>query len=99
MRQPPKTVDVVDLLATVLDSSPALPGSLCRGRSDVFDVFDAEDDEQLAQAVRICQRCPALDACQDWAATLPDNVVSGVIAGRLFIWSQRSMGRSQPVAS
>lgn len=80
-------------LADLLDAlrgAPRLPGALCRGQSDLFD---AADHDQLIEAVQTCQRCPALTACHEWAVTLRDNHVSGVVAGRKFVWTSPSLRR------
>jgi hypothetical protein len=87
----------VPLLESVLRQSPSLPGALCRGRAEVFD---ADDDDEVAEAVELCQMCPELQRCQSWADTLPANSVHGVVAGRMYRWVQRpSLRRTKAAAS
>jgi hypothetical protein len=70
----------VDLLTMVLQRVPKLPGALCRNRSELFD---GEEPEDIAEAVALCARCPALDACRAWVDRLEYRArPSGVIAGR-----------------
>ncbi len=67
---------------------PVLPGARCRGRHHLFDPATADEPEPVTearhhQAVRICQSCPALDACGSWVDSLPASKrPPGVIAGR-----------------
>jgi len=77
--------DVVDLLAAILHSAPALPGAVCAGRSELFDGTDPASTET---AINLCRyRCPALAACEPAADAAPPNAVSGVLAGRLYEWT------------
>jgi hypothetical protein len=55
-------------------------------------MFDGEDDEQAAQAVELCRRCESVAACSAWADGLAPNTVSGVVAGRLYTWTQSAAG-------
>ncbi|HPY26001.1 MAG TPA: hypothetical protein PLK19_16960 [Mycobacterium sp.] len=69
--------------------TPALPGARCRGRHHLFD--DAAQGEPAdtvearhRQAIRLCQRCPALEPCQTWLDSLPPSRrPAGVVAGRI----------------
>jgi hypothetical protein len=83
----------VPLLESVLRQSPALPGALCRGQSATFD---AADDDQFTEAVRLCRSCQALGPCSAWADTMGDNDVSGVVAGREFVWAPHPSLRRPP---
>ncbi|WP_235633005.1 WhiB family transcriptional regulator [Mycolicibacterium fluoranthenivorans] len=59
---------------------PALPGALCRG---VPELFDSEEPDDVAEAVALCERCPALEACRTWTDGLRyPSLPSGVVAGR-----------------
>ncbi|MCF6386029.1 WhiB family transcriptional regulator [Mycobacterium sp. MBM] len=72
----------VDLLAVVLRQLPALPGALCRNRSELFD---SEEPADVATAVSLCERCPALDACRAWVTGLSYPArPAGVVAGRRY---------------
>lgn len=77
----------VDLLTLLLQRVPKLPGALCRNRSELFD---SDGDADIAAAVSLCERCPALDACRTWAdgLTYPSRP-SGVVAGRR--WKRRQL--------
>jgi hypothetical protein len=73
------TSDVADLFGGLSRAIPKLPKALCRQH---VDVFDDETPDGIAEAVAICGRCPELDACAAWAATLAPRKLSGVIAGK-----------------
>ncbi len=68
---------------------PSLPGARCRGRPHLFDPPAADEAAEAtaarhAQAVGLCQRCPARDACEAWFVRLkPARRPLGVIAGRV----------------
>jgi WhiB family redox-sensing transcriptional regulator len=74
-------------LAATLWGAPALPGARCRGRSHLFDPAVADEKSTTvaarhAQALGLCQHCPALDACQAWVHALPlKQRPLGVVAG------------------
>jgi hypothetical protein len=68
----------IDLLVAVFRDSPRLPRALCRGEPDVWDVANAAKVD-VANAIRICQHCPELPACERYAAGRRDLV--GVWAG------------------
>jgi WhiB family redox-sensing transcriptional regulator len=72
--------DAVTLLAEILRGTPPLPGAACVGQGDLFDY---RDDENHAKAITLCQRCPALDACRQWADSQPRAHISGVVAGEI----------------
>lgn len=71
------------LVAAIIADTPRLPDALCRSRPDLFD---GEDDEHARQAANICQRCPELQQCGEWAATLKHNQRNGVLAGEHHEW-------------
>lgn len=75
-------------LVSALASVPALPGAVCRSRAPLFDATHdvAETPEQcaarIAQAQALCNQCPALADCREWAHQQTGEL-SGVIAGEL----------------
>lgn len=73
----------VELTAAILSGVPKLSGALCRRRPGLFD---ANDEVTADHAAAICRRCPALQACGEWAAGLRHNQSNGVIAGQLRPW-------------
>lgn len=73
---------VIELLASLGRTTPALPNAACRNHTDLFD---REDPDGIAEAVAICRRCPELAACQRWPASMNPNKLNGVIAGRRYI--------------
>lgn len=68
----------LDLLAKVLRNTPSLPGSLCL---DDPRLFDGDNDGDTAEAIAVCHRCPAFDACAEWAARRRRWRLQGVVAG------------------
>ncbi|MGB7236890.1 MAG: WhiB family transcriptional regulator [Rhodococcus sp. (in: high G+C Gram-positive bacteria)] len=83
--------DQVGGLLSVLASSPDLPGAACVKTPRLFDwlLDDDEDEPRTVRAERhrtakeICASCPALEACREWASTLAEAEVLGVVAGEL----------------
>jgi WhiB family transcriptional regulator, redox-sensing transcriptional regulator len=74
----------VELLARMLRDSPRLTGALCPGRHHIFDAEQGDQaDREYAQrrAVALCQQCPALTACREWASTQRD--LCGVVGGEV----------------
>jgi hypothetical protein len=72
------------LVAAIITNTPPLPGALCRRQSVLFD---AVNDDHARQAAELCQRCPALQQCGEWAATLKHNQRHGVLAGQYHEWA------------
>ncbi len=74
------------LLAEILRGTPRLTNAAC---VDSPGLFDARDRDELSEdadyrhraALNMCMRCPAIDACSEWADTQRDQN-SFVIAGR-----------------
>ncbi|MBN7304337.1 hypothetical protein IUQ79_20790 [Mycobacteroides abscessus subsp. bolletii] len=65
--------------ARALGGVPTLRGALCHGRHELFDAVDDTDE-----AIALCRRCPALEACATWLAELPPSRrPSGVVAGKV----------------
>ena len=65
--------------------TPQLPGALCVN-PDARALFDASTavgrSTARDEALRICQRCPALMPCRAWVSGLPpDARPAGVVAG------------------
>jgi hypothetical protein len=69
--------DMVSLLCRVLRGSANVPGASCVTNPEAFNVGASPSERALAK--RVCQSCPALDACRDWLATRPNAF--GTIAG------------------
>lgn len=89
------TAQLADLVGT-LRTAPVLPGARCRGRSELFDGADGLDGDRTRLAAALCQVCPALTACSDWAEQQPENSLEGVIAGRLFTHAAHRSQRKRP---
>jgi hypothetical protein len=72
-------------LSAALGAIPRLPGAACRGNHDLFDLRDLDDPDRAdvgADAMAICERCPALAACEQWLASTPPHLRPyGVVAG------------------
>lgn len=79
----------VELTAAILRGTPALPGSLCRNRPELFDPQqhgELTDNAAYrhAQAVEICRQCPVLAECRAWVDRIdPSRRPGGVIAARI----------------
>ena len=79
---------MIDLLKAILRDTPKLDGSLCRDRSDLFDTEQDDAEERqyaIDSAKRLCRKCPALEACRDFAST--QKRLTGVVAGELHHFS------------
>lgn len=82
-----------DSMVDQLGPIPDLPGAMCVGSSQLYDSTivgapGSKDDENLeyarTAALRLCNRCPALQACAGWLDTIPArHQPAGVIAGRI----------------
>lgn len=78
-----------DELISALDGVPVLHGALCRSRAPLFDSTSdnpevpAQRAARIAVAQGICQICPALEPCREWAAGTEPVELSGVIGGKL----------------
>ena len=57
----------VMLVGKVLSGSVRLDGALCRGKAKTFD---AADEASRRAAVELCSRCPVLNECRLWVASL-----------------------------
>jgi hypothetical protein len=75
----------LSLLRGAIAELPDLTGAACAGRSDLFDLRPVDsDDRAYREALALCARCPVLDACRAWFASLPAaQRPVGVIAGRI----------------
>jgi hypothetical protein len=83
----------VEAIAAIVQGTPRLPGALCRHQPMLFD---GADEETARQAAELCNRCPAHTRCAAWASTLPDNKVTGVIAGRRYTFATHPSLRTEP---
>ena len=70
--------DSISLLAAVLERTPALPEAACRSKPHIFD---GDQDDDHTEAINLCRQCPARQACERWAASVPPGFVTGVVAG------------------
>ena len=79
---------------SLASAGPDLYGASC-ATAGVRELFDAVLERGTARsaavlAVRICARCPVLEDCGRWVASLPaDERPAGVIAG-VWIGARRS---------
>lgn len=80
----------LDTLVGLLLGAPALPGAKCRRRHHLFDEPAAgESPERVrqrhAQALRLCEICPARQPCEEWFFTrlTPRTRPYGVCAGQI----------------
>lgn len=76
---------IVSLLAEILTGSPRLDGAACVGSESLFDPKAPDEDAADATyrheaAEALCHRCPAFEACREWADTQPAS--RAVLAGR-----------------
>lgn len=68
-------------LLGAMAATPRLPGAACVGHGAVFD---GETDDDIAEAMAICARCPALQQCTEWHRSLPRrHRPIGVVAGQV----------------
>ncbi|KWX67747.1 hypothetical protein [Mycobacterium sp. NAZ190054] len=77
-----------------LFTTPELPGALCRGQWDLFDLDQGRDhrapETRHAEAIALCQQCPALTACTSWVESLPpQKLPTGVLAGRIITTEEK----------
>lgn len=84
-----EAMSVIDDLLDVVSAAPCLPGARCRGRHALFDCAGQDEPTDVvearhAQALGLCEHCPAATRCQSWLDSLPPNKrPAGVVAGRL----------------
>jgi hypothetical protein len=75
------SAEVLECIWAALRGVPRLPGAACRGLYAVMDDVDMPDD-----ALKICAGCSALQACDAWAQSQPENALNGVVGGRVYAW-------------
>jgi hypothetical protein len=79
----------VDLAATVLASTPNLPGAACGDHVEIFDAAVGPDwrlrNQAAQRCVEVCNRCPMLARCKQFADGLPTSQRRrmGVLAGEV----------------
>jgi len=78
----------------VVNPVPRLLTSLGRCRTEDPELFYAEDEQAVRQAVALCQSCPVMKQCLDYAL---DNEEFGVWGGATE--SERSRLRTKPLVS
>lgn len=84
------------LARVYLDWTPPQPKrwqaeAACRGHEDVMFIAKNASHEEQAAARAICDSCPVLDTCREWALTQGYNAVYGFVAGM----SQRERRRQR----
>jgi WhiB family redox-sensing transcriptional regulator len=91
-------VNPFEELLSAMARVPILRGARCRGRHQLFDPKGCDEPDDVAQArhaqaLRICESCPALQSCEEWCfEKLPaKDRPHGVVAGR--IWNPRERKR------
>ena len=73
---------------------PALSGARCRGRASLFDPPAKGEDPAVvgarhAQALGLCEHCPALTRFGDWFDSLPKRKrPHGVVAGQISLGAE-----------
>ncbi|BBY67560.1 hypothetical protein [Mycolicibacterium helvum] len=82
-------------MAALIAGIPDLPGARCKGKADLFEATVGvrpvdgrpsrdELENARSEALRLCETCPALDACEAWLDGLrPTRRPRGVVAGRV----------------
>lgn len=79
----------LDDLLLAIAGAPTLPGARCSGRHHLFDPPTGGEDLAVvearhAQALGLCERCPALASCRQWVDELPARKRPlGVVAGEI----------------
>lgn len=72
-------------LLDAIRNQPDLSRGLCVGEAELFT--DAVEDPGLADvAIATCLRCPVLQACAAWGASLPEGAIHGVVGGTVHEW-------------
>jgi hypothetical protein len=57
----------------------------------VNDLYDQLDDPVVTEAaIELCELCPVLDRCRQWADSQPRGALSGVVAGKQRVWVARA---------
>jgi len=52
-------------------------------------LFGSDEPGDVEAAIELCSWCPCARRCRTWADSLPPNSLSGVVAGELYVWTQR----------
>jgi hypothetical protein len=73
------------LLEKVLAGVPKLEGARCVGKPELFDVSTLDEAAQAAEALTLCESCPAIEQCSRWADSQPRRRLHGVIAARWYL--------------
>jgi hypothetical protein len=89
-------------LLTALAGAPALPGARCRGKPHLFDEGRPDEPDDVvaarhAQALGLCQRCPALDACAQHFASLPPRKRPGGVVAGCHVGHRGRMTATDPI--
>lgn len=76
-------ISAADLMAD-LHSQPDLSRGLCVGEPELWS---APDDPGLTdRAIALCLDCPVYQVCAEWASSLPEGAIHGVVGGRVSEW-------------
>jgi hypothetical protein len=73
-------VSTLDGWLDAIGNAPDLEHGLCVGNWDLFDDVDLPDE-----ALALCRQCGVLARCTEWASTLSDRQLSGVVAGEVRV--------------
>lgn len=77
----------IGLTAMILSQAPKLTDAACTGRHELFDAQHPGEKHagfmyRKTQAANICNTCPALAACQTWAASINRDRIPGHLPAR-----------------
>ena len=82
---------ITDLLTALAAQTPPLHGAACRGKTELYDrtvtmtAGPVNMRRARAEALAVCQSCPALTDCRHWLEALPeDQRPRGVVAGTII---------------
>jgi hypothetical protein len=81
----------------VIPALPPMPEAMADGlcvRHPQPDLWSSRVRADRAEAIRVCQRCPALAACRDWSLNVPARD-TGVIWGGMTVQERARMKRAQ----
>ncbi|MDW5610010.1 MULTISPECIES: WhiB family transcriptional regulator [Mycolicibacterium] len=79
--------NLIGLLHGLARHTPELPGALCRNN---IGLFDSERPADVAASIALCERCPALRRCADWADSVDPRYLGGTVGGRHYPSTRRN---------
>jgi DNA-binding transcriptional MocR family regulator len=79
-----------------LPARPELDGALCATVADP-GLWTSPRQADRAAAIRVCERCPVLDACRAWSMSLPttDSAIYAGMNASERIAARRELARQQ----